>query len=693
MITETILTSATTSLIKSMVDKMKPKFEDILRSARIWSEERLNQHAARFNEYLIRKYEDFSIVKTLAFRNSQRLLKDIYVAQTLVKMNSWSSNEEFFIDRFPAELIRQYKKVLIADTAGMGKSTIMKRMFIDLIEAGLEGIGIPIYIELNRLNKDRTILSEIQEDLNSLSKEFDNDLLLSLIQKGGFVFFMDGYDEIPKKDKTKVTNDLKNLITKAGSNNYFILTSREEDRLASFADFQGFNIKHLTREEAFELLWKYDLSPSKQISTKLIDLLKSGEYDSIKEYLVNPLLVTLLHIVFNFKQKIPLKKHLFYEQVYDALYESHKEAQGQNPHEKSSGLDKDDFNRVLRFMGFECLKKGIIIFEKHVILRIIRNARGFCRNLIFSESSFLDDLLVAVPLFCKEGVEYRWAHKSLMEYFAALFIAVDAKEDQDKILTNIYFSNYLNKYINMLDLYHDIDYKGFSKNITLPLCEEFVKFYDDNFKELELCDKDFNIKNISLIEERIGLLFYYDAEGTQPWGHKDKEFVYHRESIEFSRRDDSQSRFYDMAQELLSHCNAFSWSSINQTMYLVLEDFQSFFCDGIALLHLLYRKEQTLFKSSRVKIEYDETLAPVPMNCPRSFDRLDNDSKEVLSVRSGILNEKIYMLINDILSLDRIESHYLGGADRIHSLDYDACKKEIEIIENRLNPSDIADGL
>ena len=74
----------------------------------------------------------------------------------------------------------------------MGKSTIMKRMFIDLIDRGMEDVGIPIYIELNRLKKDRAILLEIQEELNSLSREFNKELLLKLFQTGGF-FFLHGW--------------------------------------------------------------------------------------------------------------------------------------------------------------------------------------------------------------------------------------------------------------------------------------------------------------------------------------------------------------------------------------------------------------------------------------------------------------------------------------------------------------------
>jgi hypothetical protein len=60
----------------------------------------------------------------------------------------------------------------------------------------------------------------------------------------------------------------------------------------------------------------------------LVDILKGNEYKAVYEYLTNPLLVSMLFAAFDFKQTIPLKKHLFYEQVYDAYFEKHDLTKG-----------------------------------------------------------------------------------------------------------------------------------------------------------------------------------------------------------------------------------------------------------------------------------------------------------------------------------------------------------------------------
>ena len=276
MALETFLALTAEPLVTALVDKLvAPKIEQFSK----WCKENYNEYLIpkpeHFQEYLKRSYTKYSIVNTLVFHNSQRELKEIYVAQTLVKEHSSEDDKETIkIDKLPVPLIKKYKKILITDTAGMGKSTIMKRMFIDLIDKGLDDVGIPIYIELNKLNKEHTILHEIQKELSSLSKQFDNDLLLKFIQTGGFIFFLDGFDEISISDRSEVTNDIQNFISKAGTNNYYILTSRPEGSLSSFGNFQSFKIQPLTKEESFELLKKYDLSKKKELSEKLVELLK-----------------------------------------------------------------------------------------------------------------------------------------------------------------------------------------------------------------------------------------------------------------------------------------------------------------------------------------------------------------------------------------------------------------------------------
>ena len=610
-----------------------------------------------FKKYHNRMYEKYRFVNTLVFRTSQRSLKDIYVAQTLVKEAHLRSGnkDRAKITKFPVKLIKKYKKILVTDTAGMGKSTIMKRMFIDLIDNGYDDVGIPIYIELNKLKKNHTILEEINGELSFSSTTFDKDLLLSYISDGGFIFFLDGYDEISIADRTEVTRDIQTFISKAGSDNFFFLTSRPEDSLSSFGDFQSFIIEPLTKKEAFELLKKYDPDKGKKMSKKLIKLLESGQYDSIEEYLKNPLLVSLLYAAFDHKQTIPLKKHLFYRQVYEAYFDSHDLNKGIDAHQMRSGLDIDDFNSVLRYIGYSCLKKVGVKFDKDTILLEIKNAKSICANSNFKESNFLYDMLSAVPLFIKDGTDYKWAHKSLMEYFAARFIAEDTKEKQDRILETIYKSDHLNKFINMLDLYCEIDPKGFHKSIRYRLCKDFVSYYESNEYSSKVIPNE-------LIDERVSRLFGYKPIIIR-FSDKNTPLRLYNEIVDKS--DYTKNYPYD----------GFSmYPSMNTGM---VYSYSSFW----VIIDLLYRHSNDLFKESKIKLKYEG------MN-KLFVKHLVLDKVYRIEVNTGSSSKERYTLINHLIS----QRHIRILGENVY-LDYNACKKVVKDFDKYLTRNDIYNEL
>lgn len=258
-------------------------------------------------------------------------------------------------------------------------------------------------------------------------------------------------------------------------------------------------ISSLTKKQSYELIRKLDSDGD--TSKILVDKLKSPDYQSVEEFLKNPLLVSLLFAAFNFKPSIPVKKHTFYRQVFDAFFERHDLTKGDGfMHEKKSKLAIDDFDTVMRYLGFDCQKNQKVEFEKDELLKMIRSTQEKLPRIHFQESDLLSDLLKAVPLFCKDGLFYKWTHKSLQEYFAAEFIYKDAKGNQDAVLSAIYGSQNLDRYLNLLDLYFDIDFVGFQKNILTPFLKDFVEYYESCTIRPQQIPQ-------TLLDERIGLLF------------------------------------------------------------------------------------------------------------------------------------------------------------------------------------------
>ncbi len=471
---EVLIAVAAKSLVEGFIKNYAlPKLSKLAHSISKEGKAYLSLNSNAFIAYYKRAYNNYSIINTLAFKERVKKLKDIYIPLTIYPVDNKKEKKLTKIEGYPKELLDKYGRILITDTAGMGKSTLMKRMFLDVIDGQF---GIPIFIELRRLNENNDILNEVAIQLGGLNDGFDKGILETLFVDGEFIFFFDGYDEISSSNKAFVTRNIQDFVAKAPNNKY-ILTSRPEEELACFGEFQEFRIRELKKVESYDLLRKYDISG--KTSRLLISKLETGNYSMINEFLKNPLLVSLLFAAFDFKQTIPLKKHIFYRQVFDAYFDSHDLSKGDSyVHEKKSNLDLDDFDKVMRKIGYECLRKQKIEFEKDELLNIIDSAKSGFSNLKFASTSLLGDLLKAVPLFCQDGMYYKWVHKSLQEYFAAEFIYKDSKNNQDAILTALYKSKKIDLYINLLDLYFDIDPVGFQKNIVKPLLESYVEYYE-----------------------------------------------------------------------------------------------------------------------------------------------------------------------------------------------------------------------
>lgn len=443
----------------------------------------------KFMEYLTDTYEKNGVLNTIAFKKKKVLLNDVYIPLTLeceersetrIKRNSLK------IEDFDDQLFSNTNKVLITDTAGMGKSTLSKKMLISAIE---KNKGVPVLIELRRLSKEKDIIDEILEQLNPINEEVNRQFILDLIKRGDFIFFFDGFDEISLTDRANVTTQIQNFISKAKKNR-FVLTSRPEEALSSFGDFYKYQIKPLVPEEAYLLIKRYD-SDSK-IADLLISKINEPEtFLSIKEYLTTPLLVSLLFTAFEHKQQIPFKKHIFYRQVYDALFESHDLSKGDSfERDKHSKLGSDEFHRVLRIFGYLCLKQeNKIEFTRDELGLIVSKSIDFCPEINSTATNFIKDLLITVPIFSKDGIYYKWSHKSLQEYFAAQFIYLDSKEKQNDILTHIAFHSDNSSFLNVIDLYRSIDPTGFENVVVKKLLNQYFEHINGTYKSFDGSDK------------------------------------------------------------------------------------------------------------------------------------------------------------------------------------------------------------
>ncbi|MDI7817598.1 NB-ARC domain-containing protein [Clostridioides difficile] len=651
MASKVVKATGADEMIKDLVKKfLSNKVEEVLGKQRSKKELKLIEN--KFNEYMERSYKNYIYMNTIVFRNQQKTIDDLYIPLTVSKHNVFDSSykeDEIYIliNSYKDDFLPKYKKVLLIDQAGMGKSTIAKYLYLSSIN---ESKGIPILIELRRLSQEKDIIDFIMNEINGISEHFDKEGVLKLIERGDFIFFLDGYDEINKEYKTQVTEKLQNFVDKAG-NNTFLMTSREEYELLSFGNFQSFYIYPLKKEEAYNLIKKYS-DDNEEISELLIKKIEEDKnFEIMKEFLENPLMVSLLCESFKYKQSIPHKKDAFYRQVYDALFEKHDYSKRAGySREKKSGLNLEEFHKILRTIGFITLTKGVS-YSKEELINIVHNSKIKNRGIEFNENDLAYDLIHNVPIFVRDGIEYRWSHKSFQEYFAASYICYDSDE-KEIVLKKISEGNKINKYYNILDFCYDIDYKSFSRYIIYPLLNELEVFCSNKY----ICDKykNYNKNDLNL---RKSILFKYD----------EIRFVFFTDSETKKIKEG-----YDLFQFILDFkrlpnrlCIS-NFSIINDETYFVLNAKMNL----LKLMNLLYNKKSLIIEK---KLITEEKF--VDMRALLSKDDLEKDYILNDDISDFFNEEKNFADVNVLLlMLEEMKAFDVN-------FNYDKCieiKKQIE---------------
>lgn len=450
-----------------------------LERIKIWAEEKENRNRLEhyktniiLEKYLKRLLRRISEIKTIVFPNHPFPLPSIY--EPLSLKGKFDLSEKETNKEFNALTLNDGENYLIIDSAGMGKSTFVKHLVLDIVNSTIK---IPIFLELRRIEENETLLQRIAKDIDESQNGIDEKLLLMLLDQGGFVIILDGYDELPNQFRKKISQQITDLAVRCDQNS-LILTARPEVNLPEIPNSKAFTINRLEREQAETIALRYDNIVNLDIGKQLIT-----QFDKVDEgFLKTPLFIALLYKTYGFNQSIATKITSFYDDVFNAFYKGHDLTKAGFAREKVSKLDAENFRRLLRGFSFLLIAQqknnlkskteGITIVEDSIKLTSVTPE---------SAEAFFDDLLLTVPLIIKDGTDYRFIHKSIGEFFAAEFLAFtsNSKDFIKKIMDGKSYQSFF----NCLDYLADLNPGLFKKVIVEPLAKEVLteRLNKDNF--------------------------------------------------------------------------------------------------------------------------------------------------------------------------------------------------------------------
>lgn len=322
------------------------------------------------------------------------------------------------------EAVKKYSKLLILGKPGAGKTIFLKYLAIQCSLGNVISNFVPIFIRL----KDFAETVEQPSLLRYINDQFANHgvkdtTAQQILSQGRALILLEGLDQVPETDEERVWQELRNFFAKFHSN-HFVITCRIAARECTFEQFTEVEIADFDDEQiaTFATNWFGDKDTIK--GNKFIKKLKQNP--PLQELASNPLLLTLLCLIFEEAANFPVSRAELYQEALNILLKKWDAKRNieRSPSQKLSVHQKEDLLSQIARISFEqrdyCFRTQEL---KQHISDYIRNLPGIDSDI---ETLQLDSELVLKSFEAHHGVLvehargiYSFSHLTFQEYLTA----------------------------------------------------------------------------------------------------------------------------------------------------------------------------------------------------------------------------------------------------------------------------------
>jgi hypothetical protein len=360
---------------------------------------------------------------------------------------------------------------VIQGIAGQGKSILLRHIFIN--EASL-GDHIPIFIEFRRIQKNETLFTHIFRFLQILDLPTDDKLFQILLKSGKFMFFLDGFDEIPNDQTPSILNELEHL-TSISRNCQFIVTSRLNSPVAMSPQFNVVSLDDLQGDEYEKVIRK--LSNTKEYADAIIAKI-NDQKPGISGLLCTPLLVTLLLVSYKSYQTIPIHLSGFYESIFISLLQRHDGTKPAFTRPRRCSLNDNQYRQVFDAFCFESKKLNTKAFDYQQIYSAVKKAMSLL-DIDEDADAYIKDIKNITCLLLEESNQYRFIHGTVQEYYSASFVKSLPEPSALKFYQACIDSRRTWIWLQELKFLRDIDPYRHAKYYFLSICSRAMGYEHD----------------------------------------------------------------------------------------------------------------------------------------------------------------------------------------------------------------------
>ncbi len=357
---------------------------------------------------------------------------------------------------------------------GVGKSTFLRKVGLEVLKEGNRSFAhefIPVFLELKRFTEDSIdIKTLVTEEFKICGYPRPEEMTEAALKSGKLLILLDGLDEVP-------TANVNNVIRKIGdfvdlySQNRFIASCRIAAYTGGFNRFTEVEMANFDDSQIEKYINNWFSSASDRYRLQLDEEMKTAEqcwktlngpeHQATKELARNPLLLTLLCMVYDNSQNFPRNRADLYEKALNIFLEEWAaEKRVSRDGSVDQYLDIADEKRMLSEIAAENFNNDQLFFTKSELIDQIREFGKGNANTpsTFNARKILDTILVDQGLFVERvnGV-YSFSHLTFQEYLTANYIVRDKRSIKGLVTQHFHDERWREVFLLTAGLLHKAD--------------------------------------------------------------------------------------------------------------------------------------------------------------------------------------------------------------------------------------------
>lgn len=506
--------------------------------------------------YLKKATAFYSTVKTLLYSEAPHPFKELYVPND-IKIKSLNESVNGKVKDRPIEVLacEHFGNIIIRGTGGIGKSMMMRHLFLYYAECYNEKHILPILVPLKNFTD---MESNLEDFIYKAAYEFDHDLKFAdfepLLKQGKCLILLDGLDEIPLAFRPTFEKCLMSFL-KAYQHNHIVLSSRPTCEFIQFGHFLVCEIEPFSKAKALELIDKLEYHDP-VAKAKFREDLDRKLYRSHEQFASNPLLLTIMLMTYTSYGEVPAKRHIFYAKAYETMARLHDASKGAYVRPMHTNLSPEDF--AVYFAEF-CART-----YKAEVLEFTAQSFAECMNKVIAHQriptkatarDFLLDLTDNLCIMYKEGEKYYFIHRSFQEYFSAVFFSSQMDDQLARIGEFFEHQRKRMQGDRTFDMLYDMIPDRIDRYVFLP-------FLKDLWKK---CDADNGYW--TFLYEMYSRIYAQEDEPGECYENDPESYLYNFIVNETLHRHNGE--LYNVQwPDVIDYCNRKEWVSIETNRYM-----------------------------------------------------------------------------------------------------------------------------